>query len=105
MAKTNTSCHSIVHAHYACALASAYTVLAIPGAVPIANCSPGCVDQQVATMNTANGFQGTAGIGCSGIPGTSIGEKEIVFGGAPEGAYAQDADVNGKAARLSVRRA
>lgn len=82
MAKTNTSCHSIVHAHYACALASAYTVLAIPGAVPIANCSPGCVDQQVATMNTANGFQGTAGIGCSGIPGTSIGEKEIVFGGA-----------------------
>ena len=30
---------------------------------------------------------------------------EIVFGGAPEGAYAQDADVNGKAARLSVRRA
>ena len=31
--------------------------------------------------------------------------EEIVFGGAPEGAYAQDADVNGKAARLSVRRA
>lgn len=82
MAKTNTSCHSIVHVHYACALASAYTFLAIPGAVPIANCSPGCVDQQFATMNTANGFQGTAGIGCSGIPGTSIGEKEIVFGGA-----------------------
>ncbi len=82
MTNTKRSEHSITHSHYGCALASAYTVLAIPGAVPISNCSPGCVDQQIAIMNTANGFQGTAGLGCSGIPGSSIGEKEIVFGGA-----------------------
>ena len=82
MTQNKTAYHSIVHAHYGCAMAAAYTVLGIPGAVPISNCSPGCIDQQIAAMNTCNGFQGTAGIGCSGIPGSSIGEKEIVFGGA-----------------------
>ena len=59
MTKNNTAYHSIVHAHYGCAMAAAYTVLGIPGAVPISNCSPGCIDQQIATMNTCNGFQGT----------------------------------------------
>ena len=54
MTKNKTAYHSIVHAHYGCAMAAAYTVLGIPGAVPISNCSPGCIDQQIATINANN---------------------------------------------------
>lgn len=41
---------TITHPHYACAIGAAYTVSAIPGAVPVINCGPGCVDQQYFTI-------------------------------------------------------
>ena len=73
---------TITHPHYACSIGAAYTVSAIPGAVPIINCGPGCVDQQYFTMSFCNGFQGSVGAGGGDIPGTNSGENEIVFGGA-----------------------
>ena len=73
---------TITHPHYACSIGAAYTVSAIPGAVPIINCGPGCVDQQYFTMSFCNGFQGSIGAGGGDIPGTNSGENEIVFGGA-----------------------
>ncbi|SFY07795.1 nitrogenase component 1 [Ruminococcus sp. XPD3002] len=72
---------TITHPHYACSIGAAYTVSAIPGAVPVINCGPGCVDQQYFTMSFCNGFQGSVGAG-GDIPGTNSGENEIVFGGA-----------------------
>ena len=73
---------TITHPHYACSIGAAYTVSAIPGAVPVINCGPGCVDQQYFTMSFCNGFQGSIGAGGGDIPGTNSGENEIVFGGA-----------------------
>ena len=73
---------TITHPHYACSIGAAYTVSAIPDAVPIINCGPGCVDQQYFTMSFCNGFQGSIGAGGGDIPGTNSGENEIVFGGA-----------------------
>lgn len=73
---------TITHPHYACSIGAAYTVSAIPGAVPVINCGPGCVDQQYFTMSFCNGFQGSVGAGGGDIPGTNSGENEIVFGGA-----------------------
>lgn len=73
---------TITHPHYACSIGAAYTVSAIPGAIPIINCGPGCVDQQYFTMSFCNGFQGSVGAGGGDIPGTNSGENEIVFGGA-----------------------
>ena len=73
---------TITHPHYACSIGAAYTVSAIPGAVPVINCGPGCVDQQHFTMSFCNGFQGSIGAGGGDIPGTNSGENEIVFGGA-----------------------
>ena len=73
---------TITHPHYACSIGAAYSVSAIPGAVPVINCGPGCVDQQYFTMSFCNGFQGSVGAGGGDIPGTNSGENEIVFGGA-----------------------
>ena len=53
--QTNT----IVHPRYGCAIGAAYTVAAIPGGVPIANCGPGCVDKQYFALSGSNGFQGS----------------------------------------------
>ncbi len=88
MAKKNDSkevkkkSNSIVHPHYACAIAAAYTVAAIPGAVPITNCGPGCSDKQYFTMSFDNGFQGSASNAGGDIPCVNLGENDIVFGGA-----------------------
>ena len=73
---------TITHPHYACSIGAAYTVSAIPGAVPVINCGPGCVDQQYFTMSFCNGFQGSSAAGGGDIPGTNSGENEIVFGGS-----------------------
>ena len=63
---------------YGCAIAALYTAVAIPGAVPITHCGPGCVDKQHVAFSVANGMQGRGG---AVVPSVNAGEKEIVFGG------------------------
>lgn len=72
---------TIVHSRYGCAVGAAYTVAAIKGGVPIAHCSPGCVEKQYHLMTFNNGFQGS-GVGAGGdLPSVNFGENEVVFGG------------------------
>ena len=63
---------------YGCAIAALYTAVAIPGAVPITHCGPGCVDKQHVGFSVANGMQGRGG---AVVPSVNASEKEIVFGG------------------------
>lgn len=72
---------TIVHSRYGCAVGAAYTVAAIRGGVPIAHCSPGCVEKQYHLLTFNNGFQGS-GIAAGGdMPSVNFGENEVVFGG------------------------
>ena len=48
---------------YACAVGATNTVVAIKGAVPIANCSPGCQLKTTAMLTFENGFQGSVAAG------------------------------------------
>lgn len=73
---------TIVHPHYACTVGSAYTVVGIKDAVPIANCGPGCMYKQFFMLSFDNGFQGSCGAGGGNIPSANVGENDIVFGGA-----------------------
>jgi nitrogenase molybdenum-iron protein beta chain len=76
--RTNT----IVHPRYGCAIGAVYSVAAIPGGVPIANCGPGCADKQYVIMSSGNGYQGASGAGAGAMPSVNVGENEVVFGGA-----------------------
>jgi nitrogenase molybdenum-iron protein beta chain len=75
--RTNT----IVHPRYGCAIGAVYSVVAIPGGVPIANCGPGCASKQFSLLSGANGYQGTNGAGAGAMPSANVGENEVVFGG------------------------
>ena len=75
--KTN----SISDPRYACAVGASHTVVAIKGAVPIANCSPGCQLKQTAFLTFENGFQGSAYAGAGNMPSANSTENDIVFGG------------------------
>ena len=81
MAK-QTKSNTIVHPRYGCAIGAAYTVAAIPGAVPIANCGPGCVDKQYFGLSGSNGLQGSGVASGGDMPSVNFGENEVVFGGA-----------------------
>ena len=72
---------TIVHPHYACAIGGAYSVVAIKGGVPIANCGPGCMYKQYFFLSFENGFQGASGVGGGNLPSANVGENDIVFGG------------------------
>jgi nitrogenase molybdenum-iron protein beta chain len=61
---------------------AAYTVAAIPGAIPIVHCGPGCVDKQFFILSGCNGYQGSGYAGGGATPSSNIGENEVVFGGA-----------------------
>ena len=82
MADTSTikRTNTITHPRYGCAIGAAFSVVAIPGAVPIANCGPGCIGKQAGIITTAS--QGTAYPGAGNIPSVNWGENEVVFGGA-----------------------
>jgi nitrogenase molybdenum-iron protein beta chain len=82
MAETKTKSGTIVHPHYGCTVGAAYTVAAIKGGVPIANCGPGCMYKQFFLISFDNGFQGSAGAGGGNVPSANVGENDIVFGGA-----------------------
>lgn len=76
-----TKDETIVHPHYGCAVGAAYTVSAIKGGVPIANCGPGCMYKQFFLLCFDNAFQGSAGVGGGNIPSANVSEDDVVFGG------------------------
>jgi nitrogenase molybdenum-iron protein beta chain len=60
---------------YKCALAAMQTVQAIPRAIPVLHCGPGCAEK-------LNSGTGTSGMFSPNIfPCTSVSEKEVIFGG------------------------
>lgn len=73
--------NSINQIRYGCALGALHSVVAIPGAMPITHCGPGCVDKQYMSLSFYNGFQGGGYSGGSVIPSVNASEKEVVFGG------------------------
>ena len=66
---------------YACAVGATNTVVAIKGAVPIANCSPGCQLKTTAMLTFENGFQGSISAGGGNMPSSNATENDVVFGG------------------------
>lgn len=77
-AKTN----SIQQIRYGCAIGAMQSVAAIPRAIPIAHCGPGCADKQFMNLAFYNGFQGGGYGGGAVVPSTNASEREVVFGGA-----------------------
>ncbi|MDR3516693.1 MAG: nitrogenase component 1 [Azospirillaceae bacterium] len=76
--KTN----SIEQVRYGCAIGAMQTVSAIPRAIPITHCGPGCADKQFMNLAFYNGFQGGGYGGGAVVPSTNASEREVVFGGA-----------------------
>jgi len=72
--KTN----SIEQVRYVCSLGALASVIAIPGAIPITHCGPGCASKQFQSLSGINGYQG----GEFYVPSTNATEQEVVFGGA-----------------------
>ena len=66
---------------YACAVGATNTVVGIKGAVPIANCSPGCQLKTTAMLTFENGFQGSFAAGGGNMPSSNATENDVVFGG------------------------
>ena len=66
---------------YACAVGATNTVVAIKGAVPIANCSPGCQLKTTAMLTFENAFQGSVAAGGGNMPSANSTENDVVFGG------------------------
>lgn len=73
--------NSINQVRYGCAIGALHSVVAIPGAMPITHCGPGCVDKQYESIAFYNGFQGGGYSGGSVVPSVNAGENEVVFGG------------------------
>ncbi|MDR2644197.1 MAG: hypothetical protein LBC74_15555 [Planctomycetaceae bacterium] len=73
--------NSINQVRFGCALGAMYSVAAIPRAIPIAHCGPGCADKQFMALAFYNGFQGGGYSGGAVPPSVNAGEKEVVFGG------------------------
>jgi nitrogenase molybdenum-iron protein beta chain len=82
MRETARITNTIVHPRCGCALGAVYSVAAIPGGVPLANCGPGCAAKQYGLLSGINGHQGANGAGGGAMPSVNAGENEIVFGGA-----------------------
>lgn len=73
--------NSISKIRYGCALGAYHTVTAIPGAMPITHCGPGCVDKQYMSIAFYNGYQGAGYADGSTLPSSNLQEKDVVFGG------------------------
>ncbi|WP_196601232.1 hypothetical protein [Pectinatus frisingensis] len=71
----NTRAGSINQVRYGCALGALHSVVAIPGAIPIAHCGPGCVDKQYMSLGFYNGFQSGGYSGGAVIPSTNLSGK------------------------------
>jgi nitrogenase molybdenum-iron protein beta chain len=72
--------NSIVHPYYGCSIGASFTVLGIDRAIPLINCSPGCVNKQENILSGGNGYQGVGYGGGGAIPSVNIAEREVVFG-------------------------
>jgi len=66
---------------FSCAFAAHHTVLAIPKAIPIAHCGPGCVSRTFAFSGTGSGHQGEGYAGGGTVTCTNTNEHDVVFGG------------------------
>ena len=77
----NGQTNSINQVRYGCALGALHRVVAIPDAMPITHCGPGCVDKQYTSLAFYNGFQGGGYAGGSVTPSVNAGEREVIFGG------------------------
>lgn len=77
----NGQTNSINQVRYGCALGALHSVVAIPDAMPITHCGPGCVDKQYTSLAFYNGFQGGGYAGGSVTPSVNAGEREVIFGG------------------------
>ncbi|MBB5046931.1 nitrogenase molybdenum-iron protein beta chain [Rhodopseudomonas rhenobacensis] len=69
---------AIEQVRYGCSLGALASVIAIPGAVPITHCGPGCATKQFHALSGINGYQG----GEFHVPSTNLGNQEVIFGGA-----------------------
>lgn len=69
---------SLEHVRFGCTLGALTSVIAIPGAVPISHCGPGCASKQFHALSGINGYQG----GEFHVPSTNLGNREVIFGGA-----------------------
>ena len=49
---------AIEQVRYACTLGALASVIAIPGAVPITHCGPGCATKQFHALSGISGYQG-----------------------------------------------
>ena len=78
----NGQTNSINQVRYGCALGAMHSVSAIPGAIPITHCGPGCVDKQYMSLSFYNGYQGGGYSGGAVPPSSNLQEKDVVFGGA-----------------------
>jgi nitrogenase molybdenum-iron protein beta chain len=73
--------HSIEQVRYGCAIGAMQSVAAIPRAIPVTHCGPGCSDKQFMNLAFYNGFQGGGYGGGAVAPSTNASEREVVFGG------------------------
>ena len=78
---SNGQTNSINQVRYGCAIGALHSVVAIPGAMPITHCGPGCVDKQYTSIAFYNGFQGGGYSGGSVTPSVNATENEVIFGG------------------------
>ncbi|ALK09360.1 nitrogenase component 1 [Blastochloris viridis] len=69
---------AIEQVRYGCSLGALASVIAIPNAVPITHCGPGCATKQFHALSGINGYQG----GEFHVPSTNLGNREVIFGGA-----------------------
>ncbi|NEV76900.1 hydrogenase [Rhodopseudomonas sp. BR0C11] len=71
----------IEQVRYACALGAMQTVAAIPRAIPITHCGPGCADKQCGALAFNNAYQGGGWGGLGVAPSTNATQREVIFGG------------------------
>lgn len=69
---------AIEQVRYGCSLGALASVIAIPGAIPITHCGPGCATKQFHALSGINGYQG----GEFHVPSSNLGNQEVIFGGA-----------------------
>ncbi|MBI5132712.1 MAG: hydrogenase [Rhodopseudomonas palustris] len=69
---------AIEQVRYGCSLGALASVIAIPGAVPITHCGPGCATKQFHALSGINAYQG----GEFHVPSSNLGNQEVIFGGA-----------------------
>lgn len=76
----NNKTNSLEQVRYGCALGAFASVSAIPGAMPITHCGPGCNAKQAGVL-MGNGAQGGGYSAGPVIPSVNASENEVVFGG------------------------